>query len=53
MEKNELLQIVGGGFSLTGTLLNSLYKAGSLIIDAGRSLGSAIRRIVGGSMCPI
>ena len=52
MEKEELLHIVGG-ISITGTLLSSIYKVGSLVVEAGRSLGSAIRRIVGGSMCPI
>lgn len=52
MEKKELLQIVGG-VSITGTLLNSLYKVGNALFEIGRSLGSAIRRIVGGSMCPI
>lgn len=53
MEKQELLQIVGGGFSITGAVLSSLYKVGSLVFEAGRSLGSALRRIAGGSMCPI
>lgn len=52
MDKNELLQIVGGA-SITGTLLSSIYKVGNLVFDIGRSLGSAIRRAVGGSMCPI
>ena len=52
MDKNELLQIVGGA-SITGTLLSSIYKVGNLVFDIGRSLGSAIRRAIGGSMCPI
>lgn len=52
MEKEELLQIVGG-VSITWTLLSSLYKVGGLLIDLGRSLGSAIRRAIGGTMCPI
>ncbi len=52
MGKEELLKIVGG-INITGTLLSNVYKLGGLILDAGRSLGSAIRRIVGGSMCPI
>jgi len=52
MDKNELLQIVGGA-SITGTLLSSIYKVGTLVFDIGRSLGSAIRRAIGGSMCPI
>lgn len=52
MEKNELLQIVGG-VSITGTFISSIYKAGNLIFEMGRSLGSAIRRAVGGQMCSI
>ena len=52
MKKEELLQIVGG-VSITGTLLTSIYKVGSMIFEVGRSLGSAIRRAVGGKMCSI
>lgn len=52
MKKEELLQIVGG-VSITGTLLSSIYKVGNMIFEVGRSLGSAIRRIAGGMMCPI
>lgn len=52
MGKEELLQIVGG-VSITGNLLSSIYKVGNFVFDVGRSLGSAIRRAIGGSMCPI
>lgn len=52
MKKEELLQIVGG-VSITGTLLTSIYKVGNLVFEIGRSLGSAIRRVSGGSMCSI
>lgn len=52
MKKEELLQVVGG-VSITGTLLSSIYKVGNLIFEIGRSLGSAIRRAVGGKMCSI
>lgn len=52
MKKEELLQIVGG-VNITGTLLTSIYKVGNLIFEVGRSLGSAIRRSVGGKMCSI
>ena len=52
MEKNELLQIIGG-VNITGTLLSSIYKVGNLIFEIGRSLGSAIRRVSSGSMCSI
>ena len=52
LEKQELLQVVGG-INITGTLISSLYKSITAIIDVGRSLGSAIRRAIGGKMCPI
>ena len=51
-EKEELLQIVGG-INITGTLINALYKGINTIMDIGRSLGSAIRRAIGGMMCPL
>ena len=52
IEKKELMQIVGG-ISITGTLLNSIYKSINTIMDVGRSLGSAIRRFIGGNMCSV
>lgn len=53
MEKQELLQITGGAFQLNGTVLGYVYKIANSIMDIGRSLGSAIRRAIGGTMCPI
>lgn len=52
LEKEELLQIVGG-INITGSLLSSIYKGINSIMDVGRSLGSAIRRDLSGSMCPV
>lgn len=52
LEKEELLQIVGG-ISITGTLINALSRGITTIMDLGRSLGSALRRAIGGTMCPI
>ena len=52
LQKEELLNIVGG-VSITASLINSIYRGINSILDLGRSLGSAIRRLSGGSMCPI
>ncbi len=52
LEKDELLQIVGG-VSITGTLINALSRGITTLMDLGRSLGSALRRAIGGTMCPI
>lgn len=52
LEKRELLQIVGG-ISITGTLINSIVRAVNSFMDLGRSLGTAIRRVIGGNICPL
>lgn len=51
LDKNQLLSIVGGG--LTGTLINAIIKGANSVIDFGRNLGSAIRRITSGKLCPM
>ncbi len=43
LTKEELSNIYGGGASLSGTFINSVIKAFSMIIDFGRTVGSAIR----------
>ncbi len=53
LSKEELLNVTGGDFTITATFLNALSRGVSTIADLGRSLGSAIRRIVSGSICPI
>lgn len=51
LEKQELLTIIGGAIS--GTLLNSLVRGINAILDLGRSLGTAIRRLGTNSICQI
>lgn len=53
LEKNELLLISGGALKINGAFLNYISKSINSIIDLGRSLGSAIRRAIGGTLCPI
>ena len=43
LNKQELLQISGGAIS--GSLINAFIRGISTILDLGRSLGTAIRRI--------
>lgn len=45
----ELLLIVGGGIS--GTLINSVVKAATFILELGRAVGSAIRRATSRKAC--
>ncbi|MCI9434199.1 MAG: hypothetical protein HFI86_02825 [Bacilli bacterium] len=49
LQKMELLNINGGGIS--GTMINAFSKALNSLLDLGRSLGTAIRRIVTGNLC--
>ncbi|MDD4624048.1 MAG: bacteriocin [Bacilli bacterium] len=47
---NEELKNINGG-SISGTLISSIVKGISLIFDLGRSLGSAIYRVVNKKCC--
>lgn len=51
LNKQELLLIDGGGVS--GTLISSITKGVTFIFELGKSLGSAVRRIVGKNICPV
>ena len=52
LNKEELLEIVGGT-SISGTLINAFVRAINVALDVGRSLGSAIRRVMSKSMCSL
>ena len=48
----EALNIYGGASSyLSGTFINSIIKAFSLILDFGRTIGSAIKYKTSGYTC--
>ena len=51
LSDEELLLIRGGGF--TATLLNSASRLINTILELGRTVGSAIRRIHSKSYCSI
>lgn len=51
LNKKELLKINGG--TITATLVNALARGITTIMDLGRSLGSAIRRIASKKICPL
>lgn len=48
----ETLQIIGG-INITAALFTALSKAASTVLDAGRALGSAIRRLYSGNLCAV
>ena len=49
IDNNELVNIVGGGIS--GTLINSIVKAASFLLELGRAVGSEIRSAQTGMKC--
>ena len=50
--QNELLAIMGG-LDLNGTIINAFSSGIKTLLELGRSLGTAIRRVVDGSVCTI
>lgn len=51
LEKEEMLLIVGGAIS--GTLINSIVRIINAALDVGRSLGTAIRRVISRKICKV
>ena len=43
--------IIGGGINFSGAILNAIKSCVSTIMDVGRAVGSAIRRINSGKLC--
>lgn len=51
LTKEELLNVVGGG--ITASMISAVVKGVNSILELGRSVGSAIRRIQEGKVCSI
>ena len=51
LNKEELLNIEGG--SISGTLISAITRGINTVLDMGRALGNAIRRIGSGNVCPL
>ena len=52
IDKDEY-ELIDGGLSVSGTLINSFTSAIKIILELGRSLGSALRRGSNGRLCKI
>lgn len=52
VDVNELDCIIGGD-SISGTVINAFTNVIKLLMGAGRSFGSAIRRVSEGNLCPL
>lgn len=46
--------VIGGSSSyISGTVINAFVNVIKLLIDAGKSVGSSVRRIAEGNVCPL
>ncbi len=52
LEEKELLQIVGG-INITASLLSAIVRGVNTIYEIGKSVGSALRRVQAGKICPV
>lgn len=52
LNKEDLLKIEGG-LNISGTLINSLVRGINALLDVGRSLGTAIRRVTSNNICKL
>lgn len=52
LEKCELVNVYGG-INISGTFVSSIAKGINTVLDLGRSLGSAIRRISSNKYCAV
>jgi len=51
LSKSQLQSITGG--TITATFVNALTKGVTTLLDLGRAIGSAIRRISSNKICSI
>ncbi|MBQ7136804.1 MAG: hypothetical protein IJO43_02355 [Bacilli bacterium] len=51
-KQNDLLEI-SGGINVSGSVINAFAKGIESILNVGRSLGTAIRRLYSGNLCKI
>ncbi len=50
---DEGLEKVYGGASISGTLVNAFTGIIRILYDAGHAVGSSIRRLTEGKVCPV
>lgn len=50
LKDDELKKIIGGT-AITASLLASIARVGTFVLDLGRAIGSAIRRSTSGKTC--
>ena len=53
LDNRQLFEISGGASWFSGAFFTSISRAIETVMNVGRSLGSAIRRAVSGTICPV
>lgn len=53
IDRDEELLAICGGISLSSSFLNAVSNTAKIILEIGRSVGSAIRRSISGKTCPL
>lgn len=53
VDNYELDCIFGGSSSISGTVINAFTNIIKVLMDAGRSVGSSIRRVSENNLCPL
>ena len=51
--EKDLEQIIGGSNYISGTVINAFVNVIELLIDAGKGVGSSIRRVAEGNVCSL
>ena len=53
INNNELDEIIGGATSLSGSVITALKGIIELLFDAGKNVGSSLRRLGESNLCPL
>lgn len=53
LSKKEMLLIVGGASAISGTIVNAFVNGIKIVLELGRSFGTAIRRLSGNNVCSL
>ena len=51
LTKQEMMNLYGGAIS--GTLINAFVRGINALLELGRSIGTAIRRVSGNNICQL
>ena len=52
-DTNKELKNINGGAAVSGSVISGVVRGVNTFLDLGRALGSSLRRLGNGSICPI